>query len=196
MPVIPKKIIEVLDDRDLSAGKVATIIDAAMGDDDIKYYFPKAKILTFPELANYTDIEELLPNEKSYFFLLFLSAPNSGHWTVVSRHNNRAEFFCSYGSRPEDILGWTKSINKQLGQSVNYLGQLFNKTALKVVYNPIGYQSKKQNVSDCGRFDCFRVYTILKYDMDLPKFHAMMLDLKKKTGQTYDQIVSEFIPKM
>jgi len=68
MPVIPKKIIEVLDDRDLSAGKVEKIIDAAMGDDDIKYYFPKAKILTFPELANYTDIEKLLPKDKTYFF--------------------------------------------------------------------------------------------------------------------------------
>jgi hypothetical protein len=196
MPVIPKKIIEVLDDRGLSAGKVATIIDAAMGDDDITYYFPKAKILTFPELADVSNIEDLLPRDKTYFFLLFLSAPNSGHWTVVSRHNSKIEFFCSYGSRPEAILGWTKTINKQLGQSTDYLGQLFNKTALKVVYNPIGYQSKNPDVSDCGRFDCFRVYTILKYDMDLNKFHAMMVDLKKRTGKSYDKIVSEFIPKM
>ena len=196
MAVIPKKIIEVLNDRDLTAGKVNTIIDAAMADDDITYYFPKAKILTFPELKNYSSIEELLPKDKTYFFLLFLSAPNSGHWVVVSRHNGKFEFFCSYSSRPEDILGWTKKINQSLGQSVDYLGQLFNKTKLKVVYNPICYQSKREAVSSCGRYCCFRIYTILKYNMDLNKFHNMMVDLKKKTGKSYDAIVSEFVPKM
>jgi len=193
---IPKKILQVLDSRNLTDAKVDIIEKEAMGDDDIKYYFPKAKIISFPELANVSNIEELLPKDKTYFFLLFLSAPSSGHWTVVSRHNSKIEFFCSYGSKPEDILKWTTRLNPQLGQSVNYLGQLFNKTKLKVVYNPIGYQSKKPDVSDCGRYDCFRVYTILKYDMDLNTFHHMMLDLRKKTGKSYDEIVSEFVPKM
>ena len=196
MAVTPNKIIEVLDDRNLSAGKVNTIIDAAMADSDISYYYPKAKILTFPELKNVSNIEELLPKDNTYFFLLFLSAPSSGHWVVLSRHNGKIEFFCSYGSNPEDILGWTKSINQSLGQGVDYLSQLFNKTKLRVVYNPICYQSKKQNVSDCGRYCCFRIYTILKYNMDLNKFHNMMVDLKKKTGKSYDQLVSEFVPKM
>lgn len=196
MPAIPKKIIQVLDSRNISESKLNNIIDTSMGDDDIKYYYPNAKILTFPELKKYSSIEELLPSDKSYFFLLFLQTPNSGHWTICSRHNGKIEFFCSYGSKPEQILTWTTSLNQQLGQATDYLGNLFNKTKLKVVYNPIGYQSKKEEVSDCGRFDSFRIYTILKYDMDLNKFHNMMVDLKKKTGNSYDAIVSEYIPKI
>ena len=192
---IPKKIIQVLDSRNISDSKLDNIIDTSMGDDTIRYYYPTAKILTFPQLKNYSSIEELLPSDKSYFFLLFLQTPTSGHWCIVSRHNGKIEFFCSYGSKPEQILAWTTSINQQLGQATNYLSNLFNKTKLKVVYNPIGYQSKKEGVSDCGRHDCFRLYTILKYDMDLNKFHTMMVDLKKKTGNSYDEIVSEYIPK-
>jgi hypothetical protein len=68
---------------------------------------------------------------------------------------------------------------------------------MRVVYNPIDYQNKRDtDISTCGRHDCFRLYTILKYDMDLNTYYNMMVDLKKKTGMNYDEIVSEYIPKM
>ena len=43
----------------------------AMGDDDIRYYLPKATIITYDELSNYKQIEDLLPKHKSYFILLY-----------------------------------------------------------------------------------------------------------------------------
>ena len=42
----------------------------AMGDDDIRYYLPKATIITYDELSNCKQIEDLLPKHKSYFILL------------------------------------------------------------------------------------------------------------------------------
>lgn len=197
MSKIPKKIMEVLDKRNIDDDKIDEITVEPMGDDDIRYYYPKAKILTFPELKNYSSIEQLLPKDKSYFFLLFLQTPNSGHWVVLSRHNNRIEFFCSYGSRPEQILNWSKDINASLGQGENYLQNMFNKTKMRVVYNNVDYQDKKDSaISTCGRFGCFRVYTILKYNMDLTEFFIMMENLRRKTGNSYDDIVSEYIPRM
>lgn len=193
---VPKKIIEVLNERNIGEGKLEEITLDPMEDSDIRYYYPDAKILTFPELKNYSKIETLLPRDKSYFFLLFLQTQNSGHWTVVSRHNNRIEFFCSYGNKPEQILDWTKNMNASLNQRENYLQNLFNKTSINVVYNPIGYQNKKNSdIATCGRFDCFRVYTILKYNMNLDKFYEMMKNLKRITGLNYDEIVSEYLPK-
>jgi len=194
---IPKKIMEVLDNRNIPDKKLEKIELEPMGDDDINYYYPSARTLTYPELQKYKTIETLLPNDKSYIFLLFLQTANSGHWTLLSRHNNRIEFFCSYGSKPQQILNWTTDINAELGQSVPYLQQLFNDTKMRVVYNPYDYQSKKNtDISTCGRHDCFRLYTILKYDMDLNTFHTMMTDLKKKSGLTYDEIVSMYLPKL
>ena len=43
---IPKKIIQVLDSRNISDSKLENIIDTSMGDDTIRYYYPTAKILT------------------------------------------------------------------------------------------------------------------------------------------------------
>jgi len=194
---VPKKIIQVLGKRNIGEGKLEEITLDPMGDDDIRYYYPKAKILTFPELRNYSSIEALLPKDKSYVFLLFLQQSNSGHWTLLSRNNGKIEFFCSYGNRPEQILKWTKNLNSSLGQNVNYLQNLFNKTNMRVVYNPHDYQDKADSdISTCGRHDCFRLYTILKYNFDLDRYFYMMSNLKRKTGDNYDQIVSEYLPKM
>ena len=66
---------------------------------------------------------------------------------------------------------------------------------MRVVYNPITYQSKNPDIADCGRYDVFRIYTILKYNMDLDRFYIMMENLRRKTGDTYDEIVSKYIPK-
>ena len=47
------------------------IIDP-LDDKEIRDYLPDAKILTYNQLENIRKIEELLPNDKSYFFLLYL----------------------------------------------------------------------------------------------------------------------------
>jgi hypothetical protein len=49
--------------------EIAEIEKDPMGDDDIKKYFPNAKIIKYSELANYNDITQLLPKDKSFFFL-------------------------------------------------------------------------------------------------------------------------------
>ena len=47
------------------------VIYQSMSDDDIRYYLPDAKILTYSELSNIKKIEDLLPRHKSYFILLY-----------------------------------------------------------------------------------------------------------------------------
>ena len=170
----------------------------AMGDDDIKFYFPNSKIITYPELKKYKTIEELLPNDKSYVFLLYLNKENSGHWTLLSHNNNCYEFFCSYGSSPSTPLKWLDADKrKELKQDIPYLDFLLSNTKKNVIYNPIDYQNNKDlRVSTCGRHDCFRLMFIIKYNLPLTKYYEIMKNIKEKTNMSYDDIVADFINKM
>jgi len=72
-----------------------------LGDDDLRKYFPSAKVITYKELNDYNNLAELLPNEKSFAFLLMESSPNKGHWIALSRYGDEIEVFDSYGGAPD-----------------------------------------------------------------------------------------------
>ena len=56
-----------------------------MGDDDIKHYFPGAKVIVYNDLSKYGDITELLPTDRDFCFMLIESSENRGHWVALSR---------------------------------------------------------------------------------------------------------------
>nr|WPF46431.1 MAG: putative cysteine protease [Lake Baikal virophage 1] len=169
-----------------------------MGDDDIKKYFPQAKILKYSELRNYSDIKQLLPKLKSFFFLLYERSPNVGHWVLVSRYNDNGldtvEFFCSYGSKVDQPLTWTPiGMRVQLGEDKPLLSQLLDKSNLRVIYNPVQYQSKRSNIATCGAYDTLRASELVKHNTTLEEYNEMLSEVKKGTGLTFDEIVSNLI---
>jgi hypothetical protein len=193
---IPNEINKIIKTTNFSPKKLKTIEYDSMGDDDINAYFPKSRIITYPELKNVSNIEELLPKDKDHFFLLYLQQPNSGHWTMCLNNKGTIEFFCSYGSKPSTPLEWSKKMNRVLGQEKPYLDILLSKTNMPVVYNHVDYQNKKNlDISTCGRHCCFRLYMLLKYNKSLNDYYQMMKNIKNKDNIDYDQIVSENIDK-
>jgi len=172
-----------------------TIIEEPMGDDDIKHYFPNAQILKYSELNNFDSIDEVLPNNKSFSFLLYEDSPNKGHWCCISRNDGEYEFFDSYGGRPDAPLNWNDKItNQMLGQGKKTLSQLFDNTDLDVVYNDIKYQEEEPDVNTCGRHCVFRLKKMIE-GLNLHEYYNFMKNQKNKTGKTYDEIVSSFISK-
>jgi len=170
------------------------IIDP-LDDKEIRDYLPDAKILTYNQLENIRKIEELLPNDKSYFFLLYLDSPNSGHWTVLSRYKNTIEFYCSYGSKPDAPLLWLSYPTRvELKTNIPYLTKLLNDATnrFKVVYNPIQYQSKISSVATCGRHGVYRIKCLLQKNLTLEKYYTHMNRLKR-SGLTNDEIISLFV---
>lgn len=169
-----------------------------MGDDDIRKYYPKAKIIKYSELKNYSDIRQILPKNKSFFFLLYERTQNVGHWVLVSRYNDDGietiEFFCSYGSKIDEPLNWTPiGMRVQLGQDKPYLSQLLNKSNFRVIYNPVQYQSKSSKVATCGAYDTLRAGELEKHNTNLEEFNDMLTEVKKATGLNYDEIVSNLV---
>ena len=165
----------------------------AMDDTDIKYYLPKAKILTYNQLAKVKDIEKLLPHHKSYFILLYpVKSDTDGHWVCMSRYDKTLEYFDSYGLKPDEPLSWGKFKNIP-----RYLSLLLGKTKLRIDYNTIDFQNKRDyTISTCGAFCVFRILTLTEMNLNLEKNNIMLNTLKDThEGKSYDDIVVEFINK-
>ena len=176
--------------------KLQKIEKVSIGDDDIKKYLPDAKIIKYSELNNYNTIDELLPNNPDYVFILYEDSMNNGHWTLVMRYGNTYEFFCSYGSQVDEPLTWTSEETKdRLHQNYPYLTRLFNNipNQRKVIYNPVDYQSERRDVNTCGRHTLVRALTMLKRHMPLDTYHKTMQKARKLTGASYDEVVSSII---
>jgi hypothetical protein len=170
-----------------------TIKYIAMDDTDIKYYLPKAKILTYNQLAKVKTIEKLLPHHKSYFILLYpVKSDTDGHWVCMCRYDKTLEYFDSYGLQPDKPLEWGIFKN-----TPHYLSQLLAKQKLRIHYNTIDFQNKKDyTISTCGAFCVFRILTLTEMNLNLEKNNIMLKTLKDTyEGKTYDDIVVDFINK-
>ena len=186
--------------REFGSGnpEIVEIQAEPMGDDDIRKYFPNAKILKYSQLKGVKRIEELLPRPRTFFFLLYERTLNTGHWCLVSRYIDNGidtiEFFCSYGSKLDAPLLWTPiGMRVQLGQDKPYLSMLLDKSPYRVIYNPVQFQSKKAPISTCGAYDTLRASELQKHNTTLEEFNEMLEEVKKGTGLNYDEIVSNLI---
>jgi len=170
-------------------GSINEVEHNSISDTELKFYLPNSIIKTYPELENIDDIEQLLPENGSYFILLYLDTPNSGHWTCLKRFNDDINYFCSYGTYPDKQMNWYgKELRDKLGEDKLYLTKLLNKTGLKVNYNDIDYQNDQNlDIVTCGR----HCINFIKSNKDLKEYYKMMKKLKKDSGKDYDKLVSE-----
>jgi hypothetical protein len=193
----------VLAPQDVLEGKkdnpvVEEIIEEPMDDTDIRQYLPNAKVMRYSGLARLSDIEQLLPTDKSYVILLYENTPGSGHWVALMRYGRTIEFFCSYGSKIDVPLRWQNpKDNAMLGQTRPFLSQLLNKAKgkFRAIHNPVAYQSSKQGVATCGAWDVMRINQMKNHNQDLQEFHNFMESVKKETGLTFDEIVVNYVSK-
>ena len=115
----------------------------SMDDDDIRYYLPKARLMLYNELKNKT-IEKLLPKHKSYIIVLYpVISERNGHWICLTRFNSTIEYFDSYGAKPDVPFTWHTSNFKD---NSRYLTEMLRKTKLRIVYNDISFQNKKEGI--------------------------------------------------
>ena len=177
---------------------IEDVIHQPMDTDDILFYFPHAKIMTYAGLCKYKSIEELLPAEEDYVFILYEDSPQQGHWVCLTRDAyNHINYFDSYGGAVDEPLSWTtKEVKEKLKMNAPFLGHLLNKTAEDVYWNDEDYQRDGMDINTCGRHCCFYIINMLKNNMSLLDYHTYMDALKKKYKMSYDMVVAHFIQKI
>lgn len=177
----------------------------SIGDDDIRRYFgPQAKIITYDNLKNYNSIDELLPNEKDYAFILYLNSQHSGHWILLTRYKTMSghcviEYWDPYGKQIDDPLHWhNKRKLEGMGVDEPYLTNLIsdavNNKNCTYIENRTKYQ-KYGDVKSCGRHCIFRLMNFLECNRNAQDYYKYMKQLKKQLKVSYDDIVSGFINK-
>jgi hypothetical protein len=163
----------------------------SLGDGDIREMIPTLKILRYPQLLEYDNIEDAL-DEKGRLLILYLTeSEHSGHWVSLLKQKRNGEeyieYFDPYGKyKPDEESSWlTKNELREYQQDTKYLTKLLRKSGLKITYNKAPFQSEERNINTCGRHCTARLY--YKH-LSLPQYTKML----QKSGMSPDDFVSKF----
>jgi len=87
--------------------RIKQVMRKPLSETDIKTILGDCKILTYPQLAKYNSLDELLPRPYDFVIILLLETPISCHWTSLIRNSLKFEFFDTYGNAPDaDLSKW------------------------------------------------------------------------------------------
>jgi hypothetical protein len=174
--------------------KINLIIHKPLSDSDLKSILgSETKIITYPELSKYNNINELLPNSYDFVIILLLETPASGHWTALLKYNNGFEFFDSYGNAPDvDLTKWlTPQERLKLGESQKYLSFLLQ--GQPYIYNKVKYQIMKRGINTCGSHVAYRCFLFKKKQFNLLDYQKHVKNYTHLYGLTPDQLVATFV---
>lgn len=160
--------------------------------DEIKRLVPGVKIMTYPQLFQYQNIDQLLP-PNGKIALLYVNdvkgGSTIGHWTGLMRRAERkggadtVETYDSYNNEPDEQF---KSIDRQVtNQPSNHLSKMlldFNDRGGRVEYNEDQHQSRDPRQQTCGRHVAIR---LMFSDVPLKNYQTQM-DRIKRAGLTPD----------
>lgn len=150
----------------------------------------KVKVLTYPELAQYNDIDELL-DPYGCAIILYMTRKNFGHWiALIKQGKNLIEHFDSYGIKPDNELKFIKShMREELDEEYPHLTYLLYHSPYKLSFNQYKLQKTDKGISTCGRWSASRC--LLK-DLPLDEF----VKLFKVPKYSTDDMVTIFTNKI
>jgi hypothetical protein len=151
----------------------------------------KAVIITYPELADYDSIDDVM---KPYgaVILLYETAKNYGHWCcLIKTKKNRIEFFDPYGlSVDKELKFIPQHFRKSNDEEYPHLSYLLYKSKYEVEYNHTKLQKFMKDVNTCGRWVAMRI--IMRY-LPLPKFVDLFKNNKCFNSDSLVTLMTSFV---
>ena len=174
---------------------ILKLVNKALSDADLRTILgDDLKIIKYSELDNYSDLDELLPNELDYCIVLYEEKLNSGHWVCLCKYGGVIEFFDPYGFKPDRPLKWiSMKKRRMLDQDTPDLTHLLGRE--RCISNGVKYQDPDDFVNTCGSHCCHRIYRLKNGGMTLGQYHDFMKSIKQRFDIGYDFIVAEFVRK-
>ncbi len=148
----------------------------------------KAKLVVYPDLINYNNIDEVL-GPHGMCILLFEAKKNYGHWVGLFKQNeNTVSFFNSYGGYPDDSLDYIpEHFAKLNNEDKPYLSILLEDCPYNLTYNEYKYQKHGSNIKTCGRHVAVRLWCRAMND---DEYHDYVTYFTKKYNIDADEFVT------
>jgi len=190
---IKKNLLYNLNNNEITKEKADELKLKPLGDDDINNFY-NSKIILNSDIEKYNNIDEILPNNPDYVIILFRSSKNQGHWVLLSKYDNKIEYFDSYGYPISYPINWINDdIKKELNE-YDFLTDLLKKSNYKIIVNKYAFQDRNNlNIATCGRWCLIRALTIMKKKLSLTDFTKIMKYIKNKSKLSYDNIISDIL---
>ncbi len=152
---------------------------------------PDTKIFTYPAFNDMSSIEEAFDPLGRSVFLFLTESPTSRHWLCMFKRRGHIEYFDSYGGRPDSQRKWLSPEElERLDESEPSLTTLLRRSGYRVYANTYPYQSKREDVSTCGRWVVAR---LICKDMSNEQFyHAVRRDMAANGCDSLDDWVTGF----
>ena len=145
----------------------------------------KINVMTYTQLANYDNIENVLGPNKAVV-LLYLTKWNYGHYTCLFLNsNNKLHYFDSYGDTPDYLLKYIPEYFREESlQKLPHLTYLLWKCKYQIEYNDYKLQKMGKNITTCGRWCIIR---LLNKELSDKQFAENFINKKKPA----DKIIYE-----
>jgi hypothetical protein len=158
--------------------------------DILKLLKNKCKIVLYPDLHKYHDIDQLF-DKNNCCIILYEAKPRYGHWCVLIKFEpNSIEFFNPYGGLPDNSLDYIDpEFRIKNNEFIPYLSQLMYNSPYHLFYNEFQFQKKSPDIKTCGRHCVVRS---MNRKMDIYQYKNMMDKLRKKLKTDYDGVVTLF----
>jgi hypothetical protein len=150
---------------------------------------PDAIIITYSQLNDIYDINDLFKNTDKIIILYLLQSIDSGHWVCLykDRKNKTLNFFDSYGKSLDHWVNMLSPMKAQeYGQEKGKLDELLHDYL--VLYNNITLQYK--DTATCG---CFVSHRLHNSNMNEKEYIDKYFKNKNKSP---DEIVSDYCFKL
>lgn len=141
---------------------------------DILRFFPHSKILSYAELSNISNVEELFTNDNKCFILYELTA-DYGHWILLFLKGSVIFFFDSYGLFPDKELLFVTSVAKNI--TYPFLSELFIQTPKSIDYNQYKLQKFSRGINTCGKWCIVRA---LSENLSTNEFYNYFKNISNK----------------
>lgn len=133
-----------------NGGSLKQLKGTAMAMDDVQKLLPGTAVLTYPELAKFDTLDQLLGPLRQAV-ILYLIEETFGHFTCIFRRGNDVEVFDSYGIRPDDELKFISSHFRNISeQRAPHLSYLLYHCPYKIHFNDHKLQRRAASVATCG----------------------------------------------
>ena len=165
--------------------------------DILKLLHGQIKIITYTDLTNIKDIDELL-NPFDAVVILYLTSQNYGHWVLLFKQKPKLlSFFDSYGKFPDEELKFVPQYFRKVSKQdyphlVSLLFKAMSEKKYNVEFNEYQYQQNGSDFKTCGRHVVTRY--LFKH-LDNQQYHDFITSSKCYTPDNLVSLMTNYISK-